>query len=194
MSSGNRRLPAVCLLANFLVLGFSAVSANAQGRPDIVWIAAWHIDVYCAALSPDGQMLASGGWDRTIKLWNVSSGSLIRTLTGHTSGVWSVAFSPDGQALASGSDDNTIKLWNVSDGSRLQTYDQEIVYVHSIQFSPDGRLFAYGRFDATVAVARNPFAAPRGDANKVAHYMLRWLNTRGDKGPWSETASATIGA
>ena len=32
------------------------------------------------------------------------------------------------------------------------------------------------------------------DANKVAHYMLRWVNTRGEKGPWSETASATIGA
>ncbi len=32
------------------------------------------------------------------------------------------------------------------------------------------------------------------DANKIAHYMLRWVNTRGEKGPWSETASATIGA
>ena len=43
---------------------------------------------------------------------------------------------------------------------------------------------------------RSPYTAdyPGGDANKIAHYMLRWVNTRGDKGPWSETASATIGA
>ena len=43
---------------------------------------------------------------------------------------------------------------------------------------------------------RTPYTAdyPGEDANKVAHYMLRWVNTRGEKGPWSETASATIGA
>ncbi len=43
---------------------------------------------------------------------------------------------------------------------------------------------------------RTPYTADYagGDANKVAHYMLRWVNTRGEKGPWSETASATIGA
>ena len=35
---------------------------------------------------------------------------------------------------------------------------------------------------------------PGADGNKVAHYLLRWVNTRGDKGPWSETVSATIGA
>ena len=43
---------------------------------------------------------------------------------------------------------------------------------------------------------RTPYTAKYvgADANKVAHYMLRWVNTRGQKGPWSETASATIGA
>jgi hypothetical protein len=43
---------------------------------------------------------------------------------------------------------------------------------------------------------RTPYVATYAgaDANKVAHYMLRWVNTRGEKGPWSETASATIGA
>ncbi len=43
---------------------------------------------------------------------------------------------------------------------------------------------------------RTPYVAtyPGADANKTAHYMLRWINTRGEKGPWSETASATIGA
>ncbi len=71
--------------------------------------------VRSVAFSPDGRLLASGSFDNTIKLWEVSSGSLVRTLTGHTNSVRSVAFSPDGRLLASGSDDKTIKLWGISD-------------------------------------------------------------------------------
>jgi WD40 repeat protein len=78
--------------------------AFAQGRPDIVWMRGGHTDeVRSVSFSPDGSLLASGSADYTIRLWRVSDGSLVATLTGHTGGILSVSFSPDGSLLASGS-------------------------------------------------------------------------------------------
>jgi WD40 repeat protein len=65
--------------------------------------------VYSLAVLPDGR-LASGGDDRTIKLWDPASGQLQATLEGHSGWVYSLAVLPDGR-LATGSSDHTIKLW-----------------------------------------------------------------------------------
>ncbi|MEH2238130.1 nSTAND1 domain-containing NTPase, partial [Nostoc sp.] len=79
-----------------------------------------HSDVVISvAYSPNGQQLASASVDKTIKIWDVSSGQLLKTLTGHSDRVISVAYSPNGQQLASASGDKTIKIWDVSSGQLL---------------------------------------------------------------------------
>jgi WD40 repeat protein len=75
----------------------------------------------CSTISPDGRTLASGSADQTVKLWDVASGQVLRTLTGHADIVFSVAFSADGRTLAAGSSDNKVKLWDLSSGQLLRT-------------------------------------------------------------------------
>ena len=70
-------------------------------------------NVRSVAFSPDGNTLATGSWDDTVRLWDTKTGAHIRTLTGHTNSVLSVAFSPDGNIIATGSDDGTMLLWNL---------------------------------------------------------------------------------
>ena len=61
--------------------------------------------------SPDGRVLVSGSYDRTIRLWNIATGEQLGTLDGHTYSITSVAVSPDGSTIASGSFDGTVLLW-----------------------------------------------------------------------------------
>jgi WD40 repeat protein len=60
--------------------------------------------------SPDGQLLVSTSDDKTIRLWDVTTGVSLFTLVGHSRSVRAVAFSPDGQLLASASYDNTVSF------------------------------------------------------------------------------------
>jgi WD40 repeat protein/predicted Ser/Thr protein kinase len=102
------------------------------------------------AISGDGQILASGCWDHTIKLWSLPTGREIRTLTGHSSYVNSVAISSDGQILTSVSGDNTIKLWSVTTGREIHTLTGHDNRVTSVAISSDGQILAIGHEDKTI--------------------------------------------
>jgi len=99
--------------------------------------------ILAVSFSPDGKIIASASFDKTIKLWQVSNGKLLTTLEGHQERLWSLNFSPDGKTLASSSFDSTIKLWNVADGTLKKTISgHNKIAVRSVDFSPDGKLLA----------------------------------------------------
>jgi WD40 repeat protein/predicted Ser/Thr protein kinase len=99
-----------------------------------------HSDVIrSVAISPDGQTLVSGSYDRTIKLWALYTGKLLRTLPGHSHRVTCISISPDGRTLASSSYDRTIKLWALRTGDLLYTLSGHSGRVRYIAFSPDGK-------------------------------------------------------
>ncbi|WP_272128344.1 serine/threonine-protein kinase [Spirulina sp. CS-785/01] len=110
---------------------------------------------WCLTFSPDGQLLASGGINQVIYLWDMATGQPRTILQGHRgtfAGITSLAFSPDGQTLASSSQDRTVKLWDVATGQIKATLPQHQKTVTSVAFSPDGHLLASGGEDAAISL------------------------------------------
>lgn len=109
--------------------------------------------IWAVAISPDGKIIASGGSEQPINLWDADTGKLLRTLTEHSGSIYTVAFSPDGKTLASGGDDHKIRIWEFQTGKLLETLEH-LGPVQSIGFSADGQTLVSGSADATVKIWR----------------------------------------
>jgi WD40 repeat protein len=109
--------------------------------------------VRCVAFKPDNpNILVSGSSDKTIKTWDITSGSCLSTLRGHRAQVTSVCFSPDGAKIVSGSLDKTVLIWDTASGEQLCSLSGHSSWVLSVAWSPDGTKLASGSRDETVRI------------------------------------------
>ncbi len=98
------------------------------------------------ALSPDGDRVAIGSEDGSIRLWQVSTGQPLLTIQAQDTFIFTLRFSPDGKTLVSGSLDCTLKVWDVTTGQCLQSWTLDGP-VWSVAFSPEGQWLAIGLAD-----------------------------------------------
>jgi WD40 repeat protein len=106
--------------------------------------------ISAVAFSPLGTTLATGGFDATVKLWDVLTGRELATFLGHTGQVHALEFTRDGQTLASGGWDSQVQLWDVStvlEGAPIRGNHHAVV---SVAFSPDGKVLASGGWDTSL--------------------------------------------
>lgn len=96
----------------------------------------------------DDNILATGSYDSTIKIWDIETGEEIRTLQGHTSGIRALQF--DDTKLISGSLDRTLKVWNWRTGECISTYQGHTEGVIALNF--EGNILASGSIDKTVKI------------------------------------------
>lgn len=154
-----RRLPFACAL----LLGmFGMVSA--LGQPpgsDVIAVLKGHTDtVDAVAISPNGKLIATGSFDKTVKLWDAATGKELRTYggdQGHKGQVLGVAFSPKGDQLATCGTDNTAKVWDVPVNFPVETIATTGAATR-VTVSNDGKTFAVAGADGIIKVF------PKGEA------------------------------
>ncbi|MFW9820465.1 MAG: WD40 repeat domain-containing protein, partial [Candidatus Thorarchaeota archaeon] len=104
------------------------------------------------AISPDNKSIASGSKDKLIKIWDLNTGKLLRTLRGHKKYINSVAISSDGKYIISGSNDKTVKIWNLDTGETIRTLTGHTFYVLFVAISPDGNYIVSSSYDKEIKV------------------------------------------
>ncbi len=131
--------------AIFLVLGFVGYKYWTSQQPSTLM--GHRGEVNTVVVSADGKTIISGSDDQTIKIWDLNSQKLLRTLKGHTDWVYDIAISADSQ-IVSGSKDKTLRLWQLSRQHRTLTGHTS--YVNSVAISSDATKIASGSYDKTV--------------------------------------------
>lgn len=112
-----------------------------QGEVDTV---AWH---------PNCNLLVSGSTgDRSVRLWDVNTGSCVRVLPKHAHGVTKVAVSPDGSTVAAGTLDGVVQLWDIRKAEALTTLRHHRSMILSLSFSRGSQVLASGGADCMVSL------------------------------------------
>jgi hypothetical protein len=96
-------------------------------------------EIFALAVSADGKKLASGGCDRLVRVWDLTTGKLEHAIENHADWVLGVAFTPDGKGLATASRDKTAKVWDLAAKESLMTFPDHQEHVYGVVIMADGK-------------------------------------------------------
>ena len=106
--------------------------------------------IVAVAFSPDGQLVISASYDKTVRMWETATGICLSELEGHSDPVTAVVFSPGGQMITSASRDKTVRIWDTATGLCRSELEDHSDWVTAVMFSPDGQLVVSASDDQTV--------------------------------------------
>ncbi len=150
------------------------------------------VRVNAVSWSPDGRRIASAGDDKTVQVFDSTTGKPLFTYRGHSDIVNAVNWSPDGQLLASASADRTVQVWDAATGSVILAYTMHAAAVNAVAWSSDSRLIASASDDHTVQAwnARNGallLSSRRGHTAQVTSVAWSPDDTSIVSGSWDKT-------
>jgi WD40 repeat protein len=148
------------------------------------------------AVSPNGLLLATGGADSVVRLWDVATGAELATMAGHTGIVTDVAFSPDGNRLVSASD-TTLRIWDVDTGQELLVLDAGGAALECVRFHPDGRRLVAGGQELSLEslwIWDGRPCTPQSADNREALLWIRHLLSTGPSLDQMQTATRAAAA
>jgi WD40 repeat protein len=116
--------------------------------------------VYSVAFGPDGKTLASCSKDRSVKVFDATSGKSLLTFSGMDQDVLAVAYSPDGKNIVSSGYESGVYWWNAQTGERIRLQNGHGIAVHELCFSKDGKLLASAGADNTARLWNGENGAP----------------------------------
>ncbi len=132
-----------------------AIVDEGQTQPRVIR-AAHDPRVACIVFSPHGDSIASGGWDTSIRIWDVASGDQVLQMSGHEHWVWAIGWSADGRFIASGDVHGVIKYWDAESGQQIHSIKAHTGTITSIAFSPDSSMIASASTDNTISLWEVP--------------------------------------
>jgi len=143
--------------------------------------------VFTLAFAPDGKSLATAGYDRIIRIWDVSeTGAIAKsprlTLKDHSDTIHGLSFHPKGHLLASAGADRAVKVWDAATGKRLYTLGDPTDWVYCVAWSPDGKHLAAGGVDKSIRVWEADGEGGRLVHSVFAHEKAVWRLRYADAG------------
>jgi len=136
----------------FLLLFPFGFTSTSLSQTPITTITGHEKAVIAVAFSPNSKYLASVASDKTIKVWTVPEGKLIRTLADGTEGEVAIDFTADGKYLISGGWDKSIKVWDIQKGTVIKRMNGHSLSLRTVAGHPNGKLFASAGWDKKIKI------------------------------------------